>query len=287
MKEKPNFTIVYVFGPLQCEVKYKEDQLLSRELGEWVKIGETLFRGNIEDATPEALKKAAMERIKNESRTGIPFVSTIYDVFIFPFMPKTDDKIRNRLCNELYELENSKQINQQIIETPDKYIIKSGQEFVYDVNRSRIKFAVQSYDHDLIVKANNEEELKLIAEICRCNDIDIDNGIVVEETEKLITRKPRLDLDLVFEDLQPNDDGEYIVTLTDGCGNNIQDENNLDVQAIYKGGNMFECRGEQGRSSYFAKKYLNMYGGKNLVTVNGNEYWTYNGKKLTSLRKNE
>lgn len=286
MKGQPNFTIVYVFGPMQCEEKYFNDELLTRDANEWVKIGETLFRGDIEDATPEALKKAAMERIKNESRTGVPFVSTIYDVFIFPFKPKTDDMIRNRLCNELYEIENSMQINRQIRETPDKYIIKSGQEFVYDVKRSKIKFAVQSYDHDLIVKAENDEMLKVMAQICRCNDIDIDNGTIVEENETLVSRKPRLDLDLVFNELSPDENGDFIVILTDGSGNEILDENNAAITATYKGGNMFECRGEQGRSSYFAKKYLNMYGGKNLTTVNGNEYWTYQGQKLTSLRKN-
>ena len=38
MKEQPKFTIVYVFGPEQCEKKYFKDELLSREAGEWVKI---------------------------------------------------------------------------------------------------------------------------------------------------------------------------------------------------------------------------------------------------------
>lgn len=79
---------------------------------------------------------------------------------------------------------------------------------------------------------------------------------------------------------------EITVKLTDGSGNEIQDENNETIVATYIGGNMFECRGETGRSSYLAKKYLNLYGGKNLTTVNGNEYWTYNGQKLTTLRKN-
>lgn len=289
MKEQPNFTIVYVFGPMQCEEKYFNDELLTRNANEWVKIGETLFRGNIEDVTPESLKNAAMDRIKNEPRTGIPFLSTIYDVFIFPFKPKTDDLIRNRLCNELYEIENSKRINQQIIEVPDKYIIKSGQEFVYDIKRSKIKYAVQSVDHDLIVKAeqkNDEQELKLMATICRCNDIDINSNTNEDELTPSAQRKPRLDLDLIFNEYKTDENVEIIVKLTDGSGNEIQDENNETIVAAYIGGNMFECRGETGRSSYFAKKYLNLYGGKNLTTVNGNEYWTYNGQKLTSLRKN-
>ena len=150
MKEKPNFTIVYVFGPMQCEEKYFNDELLTRDASEWVKIGETLYRGNIDDVTPESLKDVAIARIKNESRTGIPFVSKIFDVFIFPFKPKTDDLLRKRLCNELFEIENSKQINRQLKEVEDKYVIKSGQEFVYDIKRSKIKYAVQSVDHDLL-----------------------------------------------------------------------------------------------------------------------------------------
>lgn len=52
------------------------------------------------------------------------------------------------------------------------------------------------------------------------------------------------------------------------------------------GGGKFECRGEIARTSPLAKKYLNMYAGMNLTTVNGNEYWYYKGRKLTTLRKN-
>ena len=285
MKGQPDFTIVYVFGPMQCEEKYFNDELLTREASEWVKIGETLYRGNIDDVTPESLKDAAMKRIKNESRTGIPFVSKIFDVFIFPFKPKTDDLLRKRLCNELFEIDNSMQVNQQLRELEDKYIIKSGQEFVYDIKRSKIKYAVQSVDHDLIVEAeqkNDEEEIKLMAKICRCNDIDIDNSTTENEDTTLVSRKPRLDLDLIFND----EDREFIVILTDGSGNEVKDENGEVITAKYIGENMFKCREEQGRSSYFAKKYLNMYAGKNMQTVNGNEYWTYNGQKLTSLRKN-
>ena len=288
MKEQPNFTIVYVFGPEQCEEKYKDDQLLSIEAGEWVKIGETEFRANIEDVTPDSMMDKAVKRINQESKTGIPVISKIYDVFIFPYHIKTDDLIRNRLCAELYNLDNSKQIN-KTLNKEDKYIIRAGQEFVYGVRRSNIKYAVQSYDHDLIVKAEDKkdiETIKLLATICRCNDIDIDNNTNEDELMPSTQRKPRLDLDLVFNELTPNDDGDFILKLTDGSGNIVQDGNGEDITAIYKGGNIFECKGETGRSSYFAKKYLNMYAGKNMQTVNGNEYWTYKGQKLSSLRKN-
>lgn len=277
MSKNFDYTIVYVFGPEQCEEKYFNDEILSREAGEWVKIGETGFRGSIEEVTTDLMKDQSLRRINNESRTGIPVTSKIYDVFIFPYQPKTDDLIRKRLCAELYNLDNSKQINKQLKD--DKYIIRAGEEFVYGVCRSNIKFAVQSFDHDLIAKAEDEEQIKAMAKICRCNDIDIDNNTAEPEDVVLVKRKPTLDLDLILES------GETIV-LTNGVGQEIHDENGELITATYIGGNKFECKGETGRTSGLAKKYLNMYGGKNLITVNGNEYWTYKGQKLTSLRKN-
>lgn len=277
MSKNFDYTIVYVFGPEQSEEKYFNDEVLSREAGEWVKIGETGFRGSIENVTTELMKDQSIKRINNESRTGIPVTSKIYDVFIFPYQPKTDDLIRKRLCAELYNLDNSKQINKQLKD--DKYVIRAGEEFVYGVCRSNIKFAVQSFDHDLIAKAENDELIKVMAQICRCNDIDIDNNADETEDVALVKRKPTLDLDLILES------GEIIV-LTNGAGQEIHDENDESISATYIGGNKFECRGETGRTSGLEKKYLNLYGGKNLITVNGNEYWTYKGQKLTSLRKN-
>ena len=109
-----------------------------------------------------------------------------------------------------------------------------------------------------------------------------------EERETVLNkRKPRLNLDMIFNDQVPNEDGKFIVVLTDGSGNEVKDANNNLITAIYIGNNVFECRGERGSSSYLAKEYLNKYAGKNLQTINGNEYWTYNGKELASLRKKQ
>lgn len=129
MSKNFDYTIVYVFGPEQCEEKYFKDEVLSREAGEWVKIGETSYRGNLDEVTEDSMKDSAMIRIKNESRTGLPVTSKIYDVFIFPYKVKTDDLIRRRLSREMYNLENSMQNNRQLGE--DKYTIPAGQEFVY------------------------------------------------------------------------------------------------------------------------------------------------------------
>jgi len=282
MKEQPNFTIVYVFGPEQCEAKYFKDEVLTREAGEWVKIGETGFKGDIETITDEIMKKEALSRILQESRTGIPVTSALYDVFIFPFKSHTDDAIRYILCKEIYEMENSRQINKELEDGK----IPAGKEFVYGVRRRIIKFAVQSFDHDLIAKAYDsddvESQIKVLAKICYCNNVIIkkEDNSTEESNTALLNRRPRLDLDLVFNGLTPNDKGEFVVELTDGSGIFVQDENGEKITATYIGSNIFKCREERGSSSYLAKKYLRK------SSVNGNEYWTYNGQKLTSFRKN-
>lgn len=136
MRKNSEFTIVYVFGPEQCEGKYlNNDELLSKAM-EWVKIGQTDFIGNIDEATPEMLKEQSMRRINQESRTGLPVTCKIYDVFIFPKLKengnirhaKIDDLIRDKLCKELYVLDSSKQINKEV--RADKSRIAAGDEFV-------------------------------------------------------------------------------------------------------------------------------------------------------------
>ena len=281
MKEKFDYTIVYVFGPEQCAEKYLKDEILSRENGEWVKIGETGFRGRIEDISTEVMMNTAMGRIRNEPRTGIPVTSKLYDVFIFPYKSHTDDIIREKLCKEIYEIENSNQINKDLEE--DK--IPAGREFVYGVRRRNIKFAVQSFDHDLMADAYASEDansqILVLAKICYCNNVIINKDEdVKDDNTALLKRKPTLDLNMILEV------GAEVVLTSDGKNDVVLDENGEAITAKYNGGNEFECRGDIGRSSGFAKRYLNKYAGKNLVTVNGNEYWYYNDQKLTSLRKN-
>ncbi|MBR6964437.1 MAG: hypothetical protein IKH86_12550 [Prevotella sp.] len=282
MKEQPNFTIVYVFGPMQCEDKYFNDDIISLKDNEWIKIGETSTKVNLDDLISDydRVKDEAMPRVKNEPRTGIPFPSKIYDVFIFPYRPKTDDKIRNRLCHDLYEIDNSMQINKEL--RKEKHIIPSGQEFVYNVQRSKIKYAVQSIDHDLIAQEKDEEKLKQLIKMCQFNDINLNSD--AEETEKEKEkgiRKANLDLDKVFEN-----DENAIIVLRNGKGEEVVDTFGEKITAKYIGDNKFECRGDISRTSPLAKKYLNQYAGMNLTTVNGNEYWYYKGQKLSSLRKN-
>lgn len=76
------------------------------------------------------------------------------------------------------------------------------------------------------------------------------------------------------------------MTLTNGTGDVVVDEFGNPITAKYVGDNKFECRGEVKRSSPLALQYLNSCCGKNLITVNGNEYWRFEGQKLSDLRKN-
>ena len=91
------------------------------------------------------------------------------------------------------------------------------------------------------------------------------------------------DYDVKVESVELDDKTEKEQLTYMAVGNTKPD---IDLIAKYIGDNKFECRGEISRTSPLAKKYLNLYAGMNLTTVNGNEYWYYKGQKLTSLRKN-
>lgn len=51
-----------------------------------------------------------------------------------------------------------------------------------------------------------------------------EDSSVEENNSSQIKKKPRLDLDLIFKGQVPNEDGDYIVSLTDGSGNEVKDE---------------------------------------------------------------
>lgn len=274
MSKNFDYTIVYVFGPKRCEDSYLKDEPI-----EWVKIGQTGFRGSLNGITRDDLKDEAMKlRVKNEPKTGIPETSKIFDAFIFPYKPtKTDDNLRKRLCNELFDIENSKNINQQLRRDDEKYIIPAGDEFAYNVRRSHIKYTVQSIDHDLIIEAKNDEELSQIIQICRCNNIDITQEVEEDGKEVLASRKANLNLDDIL------DEGAE-VELRNSRGEIVKDGEGLPINAIYIGRNKFECRGAVSHSSPLALKYLTEYAGMKGKSVNGNEHWYYDGKKLTDYR---
>ena len=106
--------------------------------------------------------------------------------------------------------------------------IPAGREFVYGVCRSNIKYAVQSFDHDLIVSVDDKELIMQYVTICRLNDINMDEDENTEDKTALIKRKPNLDIDLILE-------VDDIITLTNGNGSTVfDDEKKRNNSEIYR-----------------------------------------------------
>lgn len=283
---KKTFTIVYVFGPKRCEQKYHDNMILDRNVGEWVKIGETSIDNDIAEITPELMRKAAVSRCIQESHTGIAELSCIYDTFIFPFRIKTDNVIRNILCNDIYSLENSYNASKSLGEGE----IAPGREFVYGVCRNHIKHAVESFDHDLIVNAS-DEDLKMIRDLCVINNISIDAQEDEEETavEGATGRKRTVNRNL-DEVLQFGD----VVKLTDRGRFDVLDEEGNAILATYQGGGKFLCKDMLEKCSPLAVKLINQFSNdkdgnpRHTVAENGKECWKYEvepsvWKKLVEL----
>ena len=108
-----------------------------------------------------------MERINQESRTGIPEVCQLFDVFEYPELSgKVDDRIRNILTNELYSLECSKVHNQGL----NKYEIKAGCEFVYGVTRNQVLNAIAKFERDLILERYGKKGFDEFMELIKHNN---------------------------------------------------------------------------------------------------------------------
>lgn len=152
-----NKTIIYVFGPKRLVPKYYSNEEMRLEEGGWLKIGQT------EESDANKNKwDSAVNRVSQESRTGVPEVCRIYDVFEYPKMDgNVDDKIRKILTNDIYTLENSKNHNKNI----DQFEIKAGQEFVYGVTRSQLLNAIAKFERNLILEKYNKEGFKDLMEL--------------------------------------------------------------------------------------------------------------------------
>ena len=155
-------TIIYVFGPKRLSSHYISNIELNREDGGWLKIGQTS-----EDDDNKDKLDSAMERINQESRTGIPEVCQLFDVFEYPELSgKVDDRIRNILTNELYSLECSKVHNQGL----NKYEIKAGCEFVYGVTRNQVLNAIAKFERDLILERYGKKGFDEFMELIKHNN---------------------------------------------------------------------------------------------------------------------
>ena len=155
-------TIIYVFGPKRLSPQYFSNTELNREDGGWLKIGQTSETDDNKDKWDRA-----MERINQEVRTGIPEVCQLFDVFEYPEMSgKVDDRIRDLLTNDIYDLECSKAHNQNL----DKYEIKAGREFVYGVTRNQILNAIAKFERDLILERYGKEGFDEFMELIKRNN---------------------------------------------------------------------------------------------------------------------
>lgn len=155
-------TIIYVFGPKRLSARYFSNTELNQEDGGWLKIGQTSETEDNRDKW-----ECAMGRINQETRTGIPEVCQLFDVFEFPDMSgNVDDRIRDLLTNDIYNLECSKIHNQNI----DKYEIKAGREFVYGVTRNQVLNTIAKFERDLILEHYGKEDFEDFMELIKHNN---------------------------------------------------------------------------------------------------------------------
>lgn len=268
-KQNSQYTIVYVFGPTRCKDSYSDNKILDRTKGEYVKIGKADFVGDLKECTEELVKKTAVDRCSQESKTGIPDWCDIYDTFIFPQKEgqDVDNIIRNLLCNDVYSLDNSKAESREM-----KGDIKPGKEFVYGVSRNHIKHAVESYCFQLIVNAECEK-LEEIQTICKYNAIisDAEEDDAEDEKKDIKTRKNR-DINMI---LSIGD----IVYLTN-CRNKGKEVsiNGVQIQAEYLGNKKFKfAENEPMFASKLALELINKYGlpegTEPYHTISGNDCW--------------
>lgn len=161
--------IIYVFGPKRLHDDYMSGKRLgAEEVFGYVKIGETTT------GDPKLDKwDAAYNRVKGESKTGIPETCCLYDVFEYPFVEnitsgKMDDRVRRILTQDMYSLENSKENNNLV--NRNEYEINAGVEFVYGVTRKQVFNAIAKFERDLILDFQvHDEDLQQLLTLIQQN----------------------------------------------------------------------------------------------------------------------
>lgn len=155
-------TIIYVFGPTRLSAQYYSNTKLNLDDGGWLKIGQTS-----EEDDNVSKWDSALKRIGQESRTGLPEVCRLFDVFEYPAQAgKTDDKVRKLLTEDIYCLECSAAHNKEI----EKREIKAGCEFVYGITRSQVLNAVVKFEHNLILENYGKEGFEELMEMIQGNN---------------------------------------------------------------------------------------------------------------------
>lgn len=168
-------TIIYIFGPRRLADTYYSNKLMALNQGGWLKIGKTdKHRDNVES------KEIALSRIREESHTGIPEVCQIYDAFEYPRQYcKIDDIVRRILTDEIYNLESSKMHNSSV--NYEKYEVKAGNEFVYDVKRSQVLNAIAKFEHNLILQNYGTECFDALMQCIKNNAQNAELDLSTEE----------------------------------------------------------------------------------------------------------
>ena len=160
-----NRKIIYVFGPKRLSTQYFSNEQLKMENGGWLKIGQTSESDDAKDKW-----NSVLSRVIQETRTGIPEVCRLFDAFEYPDIGgNVDDRIRNLLTNDLYDLECSKELNQGI----EKYEIKAGREFVYGATRSQVLSAIAKFERDLILENYGKKDFDQFMDLIGRNNSSV------------------------------------------------------------------------------------------------------------------
>lgn len=266
-KKNGNYTIVYVYGPTRCKKAYFENSVLNRENGEFVKIGKTDYTGKLDDLSEEKLKQEAIKRYASP-KTGNPDWCDIYQTFIFPKSNQNiDDVIRNILCNDIYNLANSKDEKKE-----KKGDIEPGREFVYGVSRNHIKHAIESYSFSLFAHADKAdlEMLQKMAEYnAMMNEDDEEDGAQDNTPLKKRQKGSNRDINMV---LSPGD-VVFLTNARDG-NNEVKDADGKRIEATYVGNKRFRYQNDDPKfGSKLALELIAKYCGMPYETINGNACW--------------
>lgn len=185
-------TVVYVFGPSR-----DFDAYMSGENVEWLKIGMTE-----KTSAKKSIEDVAIARINQESRTGIPVVCKLYDVFAFPTNGKVDLQIRRKLLGIGYSNVDFSSDKSNL----DDKEIRPGKEFVYNVNRNQVKHAVISYTYDLFMECLGGQEENVFERIQTLYGVMSDNfkyeGNESEEDSATISKKSSTDMQILWDEVK-------------------------------------------------------------------------------------
>lgn len=184
-------TIIYVFGPKRLESLYYSNNELEQKDGGWLKIGQTSSDDDVKDK-----REAAIDRINQEVKTGIPEVCKLFDVFEYPEQKgQIDNTIRNLLTDDIYNLECSKTHNKTVKQNE----IKAGREFVYGASRSQVLSAVAKFERNLILQNYGKDGFDTLMSLILNNSTDASSFEDEEEANSTAPTTKLADCDKLWD----------------------------------------------------------------------------------------